>query len=63
MSNTVTKLVSFPGTFGAAIAVLSDCYGKGEERKKSLEADGYDYQEVQSCVNELCEIMEKFSNG
>lgn len=34
--------------------VLSGDWGNGAERKKRLEAAGYNYGEVQARVNELC---------
>lgn len=37
-----------------AKAVIRGDYGNGSERKEKLEADGYNYSEVQSRVNELC---------
>lgn len=43
-----------------ALEVLAGMWGNGEERKQKLESAGYDYQRVQSCVNDLCEIMERY---
>ena len=37
-----------------AQAVIRGDYGNGNERRKKLEAEGYNYSEVQSRVNELC---------
>ncbi|MGN0464886.1 MAG: hypothetical protein ACI4F9_00885 [Lachnospiraceae bacterium] len=37
--------------------VLNGKWGNGEERKKKLEAAGYDYKEVQSKVNELAKAQ------
>ena len=33
--------------------VIRGNYGNGEERKKRLEAEGYNYQEIQNIVNNL----------
>ena len=33
--------------------VISGKYGNGTERKRRLEADGYDYDEVQKIVNRI----------
>ena len=33
--------------------VIQGYYGKGEERKKKLESEGYNYNEIQSIVNSL----------
>ena len=43
-----------------SIMVIYGVYGNGDERKKKLEAEGYDYSRVQSCVNDLLKIMEKY---
>jgi hypothetical protein len=37
-----------------AQAVIRGDYGNGSERREKLEAEGYNYSEVQSRVNELC---------
>lgn len=42
-----------------ASAVLQGSYGNGEERKSRLEAEGYDYNAVQSAVNKLLEQSRK----
>lgn len=39
--------------FEAAQAVLRGEYGNGEERRRRLWADGFDYDAVQSIVNAL----------
>ena len=43
-----------------ALSVLRGNWGNGEERRKKLEAAGYDYQLVQSKVNELMDDMERW---
>ena len=43
-----------------ALSVLRGNWGNGEERRKKLEAEGYDYQLVQSRVNELKDEMESW---
>ena len=40
--------------------VLCGLYGNGEERVEKLEAEGYDYDTVQDCVNDLVELIEKY---
>ena len=47
------KAITLPGAFGVAIMVIAGEYGKGDERKKKLENDGFNYSEVQKCVNQL----------
>ena len=43
-----------------ALSVLRGNWGNGEERRKKLEAAGYDYNLVQSRVNELKDDMERW---
>lgn len=43
-----------------ALSVLRGNWGNGEERRKKLEAAGYDYKLVQSRVNELKDDMERW---
>ena len=54
-------LISLPETIGVAFLVLGGMYGNGEERVERLRADGYDYDTVQDCVNDLCELIAKYS--
>lgn len=54
-------LISLPETIGVAFLVLGGMYGNGEERVERLEADGYDYDTVQDCVNDLCDLIAKYS--
>lgn len=51
---------TLPTIVGVAFLVLAGLYGNGEERVERLEADGYDYNTVQDCVNELVELLEKY---
>lgn len=55
------KAISLPGSFGAAIMVIAGEYGTGNDRKKKLENDGFNYSEVQKCVNELLPILNKYA--
>lgn len=43
-----------------ALSVLRGNWGNGEERRKKLEAAGYDYHLVQSKVNELMDDIERW---
>lgn len=54
------KAITLPGTFGAAIMVIAGEYGTGNERKRKLETEGFNYTEVQKCVNELLPILNKY---
>lgn len=56
------NLLTLPSTIGVAFMVLGGLYGNGEERVERLEADGYDYDTVQDCVNDLCELIEKYGD-
>lgn len=50
----------FPANFSAALLVITGAYGNGDERKTALTADGYDYDTVQKCVNDLMGMIEKY---
>lgn len=56
------NLLTLPSTIGVAFMVLGGLYGNGEERVERLEADGYDYDTVQDCVNDLCDLIEKYGD-
>lgn len=56
---TITA-VELPKTFAAAILVIAGKYGNGQDRVNALTADGYDYNRVQKCVNELLKVIEKY---
>ena len=55
-----TIMFSIPPVVSIAFEVLSGKYGVNEERKKALEKEGYDYKKVQSCVNELVNLFNKY---
>lgn len=55
-------LFTLPTTVGVAFMVLAGLYGNGEERVERLEAEGYDYDTVQDCVNDLYDIIEKYGD-
>lgn len=54
------NMIVIPKTVGAALCVIAGMYGIGDERKHRLEAEGYNYNTVQSCVNELMPIIKKY---
>lgn len=56
------ELLTLPSIIGVAFMVLAGQYGNGEERVERLEADGYDYDTVQDCVNDLCDLIEKYGD-
>lgn len=43
-----------------ALEVIAGAWGVDEERKKKLEAAGYDYNRIQSCVNDLMKVINKY---
>lgn len=55
------KLLSVPAVVGAALLVIAGEYGNGEERVERLREDGFDYDTVQTCVNELLPIIKEYS--
>ena len=46
-------MIDVPEKIAAAILVLAGKYGNGEERRKKLEEEGFDYKEIQRIVNDL----------
>lgn len=48
-------------TFQAALCVLAGLYGNGNDRVVNLKADGYNASRVQSCVNDLVKVAEKYA--
>lgn len=55
-----TIMFKLPVIVSVAFEVLTGKYGNGEERRKALERDGYDYNKVQSCVNDLVKLLDKY---
>ncbi len=62
MSKPVSYLIELSETVSVALEVLAGKWGSGIERVKLLENAGYDYDTVQSCVNDLWEIMQKYGD-
>lgn len=52
--------INLPQVFSVALLVIAGEFGNGLERKEKLEKAGYNYQSVQSCVNELLPIINKY---
>lgn len=55
-----TYMIELTPIVSLAFEVVAGKWGTGEERKKKLESEGYDYNKVQGCVNELVKLMEKY---
>lgn len=53
----MTAMIRVNDTLTAAVAVCYGMYGAGEERKQNLVADGFDYEKVQSLVNDLVPVL------
>ena len=45
-----------------ALEVIAGAWGNNKERKKKLETAGYDYARIQSCVNELMTVFNKYGD-
>lgn len=54
------KILTMPSVIGTAFLVIGGYYGNGEERVERLEAEGFDYNRVQDCVNDLLKLCEKY---
>ena len=57
-----TYLIELPVIVSVAFEVLTGKYGINEERKENIEALGLNYNRVQSCVNELVKLLEKYGD-
>lgn len=55
-----TIMFRLPTVVSVAFEVLTGKYGNNEERRKALEREGYDYNKVQSCVNDLVKLLDKY---
>lgn len=53
-------VIELDAVVSLALEVIAGMWGNGEERRQKLESAGYDYDRVQSCVNDLVGIMEKY---
>ena len=53
-------MVKMNETISVALLVIAGVYGNGDERKQKLKSEGYDPAKVQSCVNDLLKLMEKY---
>lgn len=56
----VTCLIEIPEIMSVALEVLAGRWSSGLERVHLLENAGYNYDQVQSCVNDLWDLMEKY---
>ncbi len=56
---TVTA-INLPDTVSVALLVIAGQFGNGNERKQRIMKAGYDPVTVQTCVNELLPILNKY---
>lgn len=54
------QMIKIPAVISAAIDVIRNVYGVGSARKEALRCAGYDPDEVQQCVNDICALMSKY---
>jgi hypothetical protein len=57
--NEVT-MIKLSEIVSVSLLVIAGAYGNGEERKNKLKTLGYDHTKVQSCVNDLIKIIDKY---
>lgn len=53
-------LIELPDIVAIAFEVIAGKWGNGEERRDKLEMSGYNYVTIQSCVNDLMALLEKY---
>lgn len=56
-----TLMIELTPVVALALEVIAGAWGVGEERKKKLEYAGYDYNKIQSCVNDLLKVIKKYA--
>lgn len=49
-----------PETVSIALLVIGGMYGNGDVRKRKLMEEGFNYDLIQDCVNELFPIVKKY---
>ena len=57
---TQVAMVKLSEIISVSLLVIAGAYGNGDERKQKLKAEGYNPVKVQSCVNDLLKMMEKY---
>lgn len=55
-------MIKLPDIISVSLLVISGEYGNGDERKKKLTSEGYDYTKVQGCVNEMLGLIKKYGD-
>ena len=60
VSRETITAIELPEIFATALLVIAGKYGNGQERVDTLTSDGYDYNRVQKCVNDILRVIEKY---
>lgn len=60
VSRETITAIELPEVFAAALLVIAGKYGNGQERMGALIAAGYDYNQVQNCVNDILKVIGKY---
>ena len=55
-------MIELPPVVGKAFEVIAGAYGTGDERRNKLEKEGFNYNTIQNCVNELIKIINKYGD-
>ena len=56
-----TLMIELTPVVALALEVIAGAWGVGDERKNKLESAGYDYNKIQSCVNDLMKVIKKYA--
>ena len=60
VSRETITAIDLPEIIAVSLLVIGGKYGNGQERVDSLTADGYNYNRVQKCVNDMLKVIEKY---
>lgn len=60
VSRETITAIEIPTIVSVALLVIGGKYGNGQERVDALTAEGYDYNRVQKCVNELMKVINTY---
>lgn len=55
--------INLPQTVSVSLLVIAGQFGNGEERKQKLTTAGYNPSVIQSCVNDLLPILERYKDA
>lgn len=61
MMKEITYMMEVPEIVSVAFRVMSGEFSTGSDRVNALVAAGYDPNQVQKCVNDLVEYLQKWS--